>query len=110
MLSEAFLKELDEASPSTRVTGIIRWKSSQYAAGGTDGMLASIADAKRPLLKAARDCPDVKVNPLDGIPHSILDAPVESWRLLLRSQRELLEDEGLVVDANLSVFSIPPTP
>ena len=109
MLSEAFLKELDEAVPDARVTGVVSWQLPRTA-GGAATVLAAIRDAKRPLLVAARGYPGARVNSLDGMPHTILDAPAESWRQLLRDEPELLAGEALVVDANPRVFHIPPAP
>ena len=110
MLSEAFLNELAKALPGVRVTGVVRWELPRQAVEGTEAGLAALAQAKRPLLEAARACPDTRVNALEALPQSILDAPVESWRQLLRNERELLESEAFVVDANLSVFRIPSAP
>lgn len=110
MLSDTFLKELAEAVPGARVTGVIRWALPRHAVEGAEPGLAALAQVKRPLLEAAGACPDTRVNALEGLPQSILDAPVESWRQLLRDERELLESEAFVVDANLSVFRIPSEP
>lgn len=107
MLSDAFLKELDEAVPGTRVTGVISWQAS-WATGSAETVLAAITEAKQPLLDAARAYPDVRVNPLDGVPHSILDAPAESWRRLRSDNPGLLEGKALTVDANSQVFHVLP--
>lgn len=109
MLSKTFLKELDEAVPGARVTGVISWQAS-WPTGSAETVLAAIREAKRPLLDAARAYQDVRVNPLDGAPHSILDATAESWRRLQRDNPGLLEGEALTVDANSRVFHVLPAP
>ena len=109
MLSDAFLKELDEAAPGARVTGVISWQAS-WPTGSAETVLAAITEAKQPLLDAARAYPDVRVNPLDGAAHSILDAPAESWRRLQGDNPGLLEGETLTVDANSQVFHVLPAP
>lgn len=109
MLSEDFLRELAAAVPGGRVTGVVSWQLP-WSAGGAETVLAAIRDAKRPLLEAAQACPGVRVNSLDGMPQSILDAPAESWRQLLRDEPELFEGEALIVDANPQVFHVLPAP
>ena len=109
MLSETFLKELDEAVPGARVTGVVSWQVS-WPAGGAEAVLAAIREAKQPLLDAARAYPDVRVNPLEGAPHAILDAPAASWRQLRSDRPGLLESTALTVDANPEVFHILPAP
>jgi len=110
MLSEAFKMELAEAVPGARVTGVFRWELPRQAVEGAEPGLAELARAKQPLIDAARACPDARVNVLEALPQSILDAPVESWRQLLADERELLESEAFVVDTNPSVFRIPTAP
>lgn len=109
MLSETFLKELNAAVPGARVTGVVSWQAS-WPAGSAETILAATRIAKRPLLDAARACPDVRVNPLDGAPHSILDASAEGWQKLQSDNPGLLEDEALTVDANSQVFRALPAP
>ena len=110
MLSNAFKMELAKAAPGARVTGVVRWELPRQPVEETELGSAALARAKRQLLEAARACPDTRVNPLEALPQSILDAPVEIWRQLLRDQRELLESEAFVVDANPSMFRIPSAP
>lgn len=110
MLSDAFKMELAKAAPGARVTGVVRWEVPRQPVEETEPGLAALARAKRPLLEAARACPDTRVNALEALPQSILDAPVESWRQLQRDERELLESEAFVVDTNPSVFRIPSAP
>ena len=110
MLSEAFKMELAKAVPGARVTGVVHWEMPKQAVEGAEAGSAALAQAKRPLLEAARACSGTRFNALEALPQSILDAPAESWRQLLRDKRELLESAAFVVEANLRVFRIPSAP
>lgn len=110
MLTDGFKVELAKAVPGARVTGVVHWELPTQPVEGTEPGLSALAQAKRPLLEAARACPDTRVNALEALPQSILDAPVESWWQLLRDERELLESEAFVVDTNPNVFRIASAP
>ena len=108
MLTNAFVKSLDNTAPGHRVTGVVFWDVRPPHDGAE--ALAQAANVKAPVLEAVRAYPGSRVNPLEGTYQAILDVPVEGWRQLLKSRQTLFFSDNLRVEANLPAFSTLPEP
>lgn len=107
MLSQPFQTILRQAPPGKRIAGIVTWEITFPKNADPVHILAA---AKHPLIAAAQKCHSTRVNSLEGTPQAILEAPIEGWRQLLRSQQTLLNSTNIRVDANTPAFSTFPDP